>query len=736
MFNKSLASRIFSAVVAATTLFGSATAQETQPPTLPETRVEATPVLTDYFAYDDSNLTGTILDGTLFSNQPFSGYRAPTSTAGSIIAVPEQIMPQTVSTLSRDLMNDQVTLSFQDLARNSGVAQAGDTLFQDRIFIRGLEVGSRNYRKDGFLDPTYVPRDFQNVERVDILKGPSSFLYGSGDPAGIVNVITKRPIANQSFAATAYTFGSFGLNRWTLDANSNVTQSGNVLTRVNVVQEDSGSFVDFNYQNRTTINPVVTWLLSPDTTLTWYGEYHKNNSIGFQGTPAVNGDPLALPPSRFVGQPGVDGIRSNEFRQELLLNHRISDEWSFFLGGYSLFYQFPGATTSVTQNPGFLPPLSGPLFYQTQTTIPFENEQTQSMITNLVGDFYTGEVRHRTVIGMEYVYFDSNSQFISSINPFPINVNNPPTGPNPPQLPIFTADFPVFRQQRTGGYFQDVIQLNPYWVAVGGVRFDTLAFDFKRDLHLGPGTAVETEQTFNRTTPRGGLAFLPFADESLSFYYNYSQSFTPPGGGIFLGTTNGGNLLPITGQGHEAGIKAMLLPNLALNACGYRIMRFNDEFNTSAFFLQQVGEVRSQGADINLIGNITDYWNVIGNYTYADSRLFDAREGFNGQNTRNVPFNTANLWTRYNFVQTSDSMLGAGIGVYYMGQRAADLQNTLFLPGFDRWDAGLYYNRGRLSANFYFFNIFNKHYDYSSINVNQIAQGAPAGMRGQVVWVF
>jgi iron complex outermembrane receptor protein len=577
-----------------------------------------------------------------------------------------------------------------------------------------------------------VPRDPQNVDRIEIIKGPSSFLYGSGDPAGIVNVVTKKPLANQSFATAGYTFGSFQTNRYILDANSNVTQSGDVIARVNVAQEDSLSYIDFNYLNRTDVTPVVTWLMNPSTTLTWQGEYHKDNRIGFQGTPAVNGDPLALPAHRFVGQPGVDGLRTNEFRQSLVLTHQLDDNWSFNIGGYSLFYQFPGNTTSVTQNPGFLPPLSGPFFYQTQTTIPFENEQTQSMIANLAGDFYTGALRHRSVIGMEYVYFDSNSQFISSINPFPIDVNNPPTGPNPPQIPFFNANFPVFRQQRVGGYMLDYIDITPTIKGIAGVRFDTLAFDFERNLNLGPGTASETQQTFNRTTPRAGLVYLPFADETLNFYYNYSQSFTPPGGGIFLNPV----VKPILGQGHEAGIKTQILPNLALNACGYRIMRFNDEFNTSSFAIQQVGEVRSQGADLNLIGSITDYWNVIGNYTYADARLFDATQGFNGQNARNVPFNTANIWTRYNFVQNDVATLGAGIGVYYLGSRAADLQNTLDLPAFNRWDAGLYYTRGRLNATLYFFNIFNRHYDLTSINTNQILQGSPAGMRGMVTWTF
>src|SRR5262249_3237968 len=161
-------------------------AQEAQPatqpntPTLPETRVEATPPLNPAY-FDDGSppLTGTILDGTLLTNQPIIGYRAPTSTSSTIIAVPDADLPATGNTIASDLIRDQIDLSFTDIARNApGVIAAGpsDGIFADQIFIRGQQIISRNYRKDGFLDPTFVPRDLQNAERVEILKGPSSFL--------------------------------------------------------------------------------------------------------------------------------------------------------------------------------------------------------------------------------------------------------------------------------------------------------------------------------------------------------------------------------------------------------------------------------------------------------------------------------------------------------------------------------------------------------------------------------
>jgi iron complex outermembrane receptor protein len=721
-------------------------AAQNQPPTLPETRVEATPPVTEFVPQEDtSGLTGTILDGTILSNAPAEGYRAPTSTTGSIIAIPDADLPGTVNSITRDVLNDQITLSIQDVIRNApGVVPAGDTLFADKIFIRGLEVGSRNYRKDGFFDPTFVPRDWQNVERVEILKGPASFLYGSGDPAGIVNVITKKPIANNPFATGGFTFGAYGQQRYTLDANGSVNQSGTVLYRLNVAQEDRNSFVDFDYLNRTQVAPVVTWLIDPSTTLTWNGEWHKHHTLGFQGTPAVNGDPLFLPPSRFVGQPN-DFLRTEEFRQSLVLTRELADDWIFTLGGYSLFYQFPGRVTSALSP---LPP--GPLF---PGTAPFargvneilrEDEQSHSMIANLAGDFYLGDFRHRAVAGMEYVYFGSNSAFnFNAIgvptgfpppnNVFPISfdVANPNYAGPLPTVPLLIAQFPLFQQQRVGGYVQDLVDITPTIKAIGGVRFDTLTETFDRT--LGGFPLPRSQQTFDHVTPRGGIVYQPYADESLAFYYNYSQSFTPPGGGVFASVQT---LQPIIGQGHEAGIKTELLPNLTLNAAGYNIERKNDIFNPSSFIVTQVGEVRSQGAELALLGDITDRWTAIANYTYSDSRLFDANLGFNGQNTRNVPFNSANFWTRYNVLQDEVSTAGAALGLVYLGERPADLANTLNLPSFARWDAGLYYSRGPLNAYVYVENLFDLQYAYYSVNSLQIYQGAPLNARASIWWTF
>lgn len=718
-----------------------------QAPVLPDTTVEAQPTLPGTTvqgqqpvypdAFQNGDLTGTILDGTIFSNQPTQGYRAETSTAGSIIAIPNSDLPLTVNTVTRDMLDDQIALRLSDVFRNAGgVVAQGDSQFFDRMLIRGQQLTGSNFRKDGFLDRTPVPRDFQNVERIEILKGPASVLYGAGDAAGLVNIITKKPVYD-SFAVGGYTFGSYGQDRFTVDANS-YNASGNLLFRLNAAQESTNSFVDFDYLNRTQIAPVITWLVDDVTTITWNGEYHKDHRLGYQGVPAVGGDALALPPSRYVGEPGNDFFHGEEFRQSLVLNRDLGNDWFLSVGAYSLFAQAPLSTTAAGSLAPAIPDPPQPFFNRLRSDAPNNDEETHSFIANLGGEFMTGNFNHRFVTGVEYAYLDSNSVFNASL-PLPISGPFDVTNPayfNPPAVPLFGLDTNAFRQQRVGWYVQDLIEITPEWKALGGVRVDSVDFQFDRVVSGIPGGPfpLESNQTFSAASPRGGLVYQPWADESLAFYYSYSQSFSPPGGGAYLSF---GPLNPVLGESHEAGIKSLITDGVTVTACGFHTLRQNDTFVLNPSLVTQVGEVEAQGAELNIIGDITSEWSIIANYCYCDSRVTDAGLGLDGAPMRNNPLNSANIWSRYNLFDDGYQMFGAALGWVYVGERAADLfPSAVELPSYSRWDAGLYYRRGQMNASVYLENLGDIQYATGSSNIYQIYQGAPFNARANISYAF
>jgi iron complex outermembrane receptor protein len=595
--------------------------QEAQPPVLPSTDVEAAqPTLppTDVEGFDPNLIDPNggydpVLDGTAFSSSIQPGYRQNESTAGSLIPLADGDNPATVNVISRDLMNDQINLRLDDVLRNAGAVTIGrsDGVIQDSFLIRGIQLQTRDFRRDGFLDPTLTPRDFQSIERVEILKGPMASIWGAGSPAGTVNLVTKKPL-DATFSDFGFTFGSYSQERFTLDTNGRANDSGSVLYRVNVAQEDANGFVDFDWLSRTLIAPSISWQINDCARLTYQAEYHDHSSIGYQGVPVVGGNPLALPPNRFVGEPANDSFRSEEFRQSLVLTQDLSDEWTLQLGGYSLWYDYPLSTAGATGTPTGFPPVPQPLFYRNRSVFTESDESSATAQANLAGDFYLGNVRHRMVTGVEYIYFGSNSDFFTDPTA-PIDVTNP-VYLNPPTFGVpFRQDAPLFQNQRVGWYAQDLIDIAPKWKLLGGVRIEHLNFQYNRTNTFAgfPVGGGNTDQDFLYTAPRGGVIFQPYEDDTLAFYFNYGQSFAPPGGGIYV---NPGPLRPVTGETFEGGVKTLLLDNLSLNVAGWHTTRNNADLSNSAFFLTQVAEERSQGVEVNMIGQITDYWSAVANY--------------------------------------------------------------------------------------------------------------------------
>ena len=147
---------------------------------------------------------------------------------------------------------------------------------------------SRDYRKDGFLDPTYTPRNFANVDRVEVIQGPASVLYGAGQPCGSVSLITKNP-SDQAAQDVSMTFGSFGLERYQVDSTGAINDDHTLLYRVDAAYQDTGSFRDFGFDERTFVAPAVSWLIDRDTTLTWKAEYNNDRRRYDTGVAAENG---------------------------------------------------------------------------------------------------------------------------------------------------------------------------------------------------------------------------------------------------------------------------------------------------------------------------------------------------------------------------------------------------------------------------------------------------------------
>jgi iron complex outermembrane receptor protein len=724
----------------------------TNVPRLPDVDVVAEPPTTApapnlYPNFDPFAAPDNVVTNNTFTAPAPVGYSAVGSTAGSIIAVPDLRFPGTISTVTPQMIRDQAALNFTDILRDIGGAVNSnfDNQRPDAFLLRGLEVTHFNFRKNGFMDPTYTPRDFANVERIDVLKGPASVLYGAGNPAGTVNIVTKK--AQQDRFATGYAmFGSWDLQRYATDVNS-TNQAGDILYRINTAYQNQDGFRNTYYNERVFVTPTITFLLDEQTSVTWEGEYHKDRRRFDSGIIVVNGDSRFFNQERFFGVAN-DYQEFHDYRSTLSLTHKFNDEWQWYVGGTALYYDAPSQgtipQTSFLTPLGFNAPLSPQGFFtngpgnvvdRSQSTARLFQESNYALISNLTGEFETGRFVHHTLIGTELDWFVANhDQFLTSIPgvdpPLQIDpsvsVQPYPGGTVPAS---FTFDNPGYRQNRFGLYFQDLVELTQRLKVMGGVRYDNLDVSYNRSLVFGgfPIFAASTDQNFNRWSPRVGVVY-EIVPGALSTYGTYSRSFNQLSGSIFALTP--APLLPELGEIYEAGFKANIFDNLQMTIAGFHILRENVSTQITNFTVVQAGTQRSQGAEINLAGQWTNRWSTVSNYTYADVTQTGpaAFPSVNGR-VRGVPFGTANIWNRYNFIQERDRTLGAGLGWVYVGERRGDYTSPLELQPYSRWDAGVYGRLRRWDMSAYVENIFDVRYETGSINQYQVYPGAPVNFR-------
>ncbi len=627
-------------------------------------------------------------------------------------------------------MEDQQVIRFDDLLRNvPSAVKAGDDQWPDAFILRGYFVNPQDFRKDGFVDPTITPRNFANVDHVEILQGPDALLYGPSQPLGTVNLVTKQPV-DAWIEQGSVQGGSFGLQRYMIDFNRPLFDDSTSAVRVNAAYMQDDGFRTFGYDQNMMVAPAVTWELDRDTTITWDGEFVSDRQRWDTGVAAVNGQ-LTLPVSRFLGEP-TNFQLFQDYRESLVLRHRIDADWCWSVGGYSLFYNTEGTATIPTADvPG-----SPGSFYRSEQDIVPSNQQYQSVMINLAGTVEIGPTAHHLVFGNEEGWYTSELFGITrsspSITPLIINAYAPVYGQVPSSIPPAELYASKFYRDDYGFYFQDLIDVTDHWKLLAGVRYDHSDEVFTRAADiLGGFTFARDVDQIDVATPRVGVIYEPVPGQ-VSYYATCAAGFDPPNnGGYFIN----GPIEPEYSQNWEIGAKLKPTSGLTITAAAFHITKENvTVVLPDGTSLTQVGGERSNGLQLAAVGKLGDRWNLLANYAYTDTLMSDSAAGsqINGQRALGVPYDSASIWTRYNLIDCDYRTLGVGLGMVYVGQRLGDYYSPLELPSYTRFDAGFFYRCKRLDANLYIENIFDKVYYVGSINQFEVFPGAPTTIKGQV----
>ncbi|WP_342149209.1 TonB-dependent siderophore receptor [Methylorubrum sp. SB2] len=620
------------------------------------------------------------------------GYLARDGVSATRTQTPLREVPQTVVVVPAQVLTDAAATRVDTALDLAGVGRANNFggLGLSEFTIRGLATGE--YYRNGFPINRGFPNspDVASIERIEVLKGPSAFLYGRGDPGGTFNIVTKQPLAERALWV-GQQLGSFNAKRTTFDATGPLDADGQVLARLTGAFEDNGSFRDFVYSDRYYLAPVIAWKATPDTTITLEGEFLGTAQPLDRGIVPFNGSIRTLPRSRFLGEPGLAPVRNDNALGQLRIEHRIDPDWVVTAGAQVLGGNIRGLGVGVfgvnQVNPRLL---DRTLEYRDLTWSDLDLQ------LNLAGKFETGPFRHTLLMGLEYDSYRYREVFSRSprlladerTSRFPLDPLAPAYGQS---LPAITSPVTNFLQdtQSIAGYVQDQIDLTPRLHALAGVRVENLGLVSTNYLPVRPGTVNPANREATVATPRFGLVY--DLTDTVSIYGNYAQSFRPN-----TGTTTTGLPLPFQGgEGLEAGAKIALLDGrLSLDAAVFDIRRTNvattDPLNVNAFVA--AGEIRSRGFDLSVAGYLAPGWRVFGTYTHADAEVTRDQTIPVGTRLANVPTNSLAVQSVYEFQGGDLRGLGLGGGLTYVGARNAGTAFPTFrLPEYTTLNLISYY---------------------------------------------
>ncbi|MEH2389931.1 MAG: TonB-dependent siderophore receptor [Nostoc sp.] len=657
---------------------------------------------------------------------PDTGYRIPDTSVGTRTDTPLRDIPQSIDVIPRQVLEDQGTTRIGEVLKDYGILQgAAPPRSSDEFIIRGFDTINtlRNGLKDN-LNRSINGASTPNIERIEILRGPTSVLYGQGDPGGTVNIITKKPLS-QPYYSIAFDVGSYSFYQPSIDFSGPLTSDGTLLYRLNAAYSNSGSFIDFFNPTRTFVSPVITWHPNSKTTLTLEGEYQDSRIIFDPGLPAQgtvlpnsNGE---ISRSRFIGEP-TDFSDRQTGRIGYTFEHRLNDDWVLRNALQITLLRYEQQSTT----PVSLLPDNRTLQRRTQIFLEPVVWNNYLLDTNIIGKFQTGSIQHQLLFGLD-LYRDIQATFNSTLNSIgSINLFNPIYG-----QPLGTVNIQINRKTKNdalGIYAQDQVTLAENLKLILSGRIDFLDNNVTNVI-----TSQETSQSDSAFSPRIGLVYQPI--KSVSLYSSFGQSFSQNIGTAFDGSA----FKPSRETQYEVGVKTDFLNGkLSSTLALYQLTLSNvvtpDLVNRT--FDVQTGEQRSRGIELNVTGEILPGWNVIAYYAYNDAQITSDNLYKIGNRVALAPDHVASLWTTYTLPKGSLQGLGFGLGLSYVGEREGDLDNSFQLPSYFRTDAGVYYRKNNLQVGVNLNNLFDVRYFESARNDLQVYAGEPFTATATVRYEF
>jgi len=628
---------------------------------------------------------------------PTLGLAARRSATATKTDTPILEAPQTINIVSRRQAEMQGAQTVtQALNYTSGVLPAfgGSDSRYDVINARG-GLFVREY-----LDSVRIPFSAYSVsvpqfdpymlERIEVLQGPASGLFGQSAPGGVVNMVSLRPSADPQHEVMIQG-GNLRHRELAVDSTGPLDQDERLLYRLTALGRANDGHTDFSEEKRVLVAPSFTWRPSADTSLTVLTHYQHDRTIPqYQGLPAEgtlydnpNGK---ISRKRFSGEPDHERMDREQYTLGYAFEHRANDTWTLRQN-----LRYTSVDINARGTPGFSLAPDG----RTLSRVATEGKGKGSILgidTQAQAVVRTGKLEHTVLLGLDYLKQRDDYRFASQIAS-PIDLYDPHYGtPIPELIPRLST---LQKMEQTGLYAQDQIRSGG-WVFTAGARYDHAATSTAD--RINDSTARKGDDAF---TGRVGVNYV--FDNGLAPYASYSTSFEPTGGTDYSGRPFEAS----TGKQFEIGVKYQpTSSNMLITLSGYEIRQRNvltpDAAPGHAGFNTQAGAVRSRGINLEVKAQVGEGTEIIGAYAYTQSKITQANPNalgvsLEGRPLPRVPRHMASLWVNHAFSDAPLSGLSVGAGVRYTGSNYADSATTISLPSLTLWDAAIHYDLGKAS---------------------------------------
>ncbi len=695
-----------------------------------------------------------------------TSYKNDVSFIASKTATPLKDIPQAVSYVTKEIMQEQQIFRTSEIVKNiSGVNQFSG---YDDFALRGFRVGDNQLINGlkvtgGFWNSPMVT----NLERVEVIKGPASALFGNTDPGGTINRVTKKPL-DESRQAISFSTGSFQTFRATGDFTGPMNEDKSLLYRLNLAYQGTETFRDLQNKTDFLIAPSVSFLPSDKTRVNFDFVYSANFGKLDRGQPifgAQAGTDLNSTPISFAIGQANDFQNERNYYLTSSISHDLTENVS--LNASYLKYAYEEDLLEHRTSNNYAVDGSGSeisTLMEMQTIRRKSKSFNDNLTSYVTWNFGTGSLSHKFLAGYDYMqkavpvggasenargYRNaSNTGAIRTYNPANQSLYLLDENGNPvPNVPHFDLEHPNFTIGNTSNYFTTTTPIAPTRYHAHGVYIQDQVEWNKFQLLLGLRQEFyidylnynqDDEQRVEQEAliPRIGLVYAVTPGTNL--YGTYVEGFQPQSAGIIGDPAiYGGPFDPKVSSMVEVGAKSEWLnKRLTTTVALYRIEQNNILVNANdpgnPELLQQRGQELARGVELDVVGNITSNFSVIANYAFNVTEITETdNELLLGRIKENAPKHQGGFWAKYLFEKGVFNNIGVALGGNFVTERNTNfdadlsLEDQLMLPGYMVFDAAIFYEENKFRVSLNFNNILDKTHWVGGYSYTRLYPGAP-----------